>query len=294
MPYYYHEVNHSKKAHSVYVKKYTNEMSNEMISGIWYKEQELLYVEKGTLELFVDSKSIILNEGEIACVNTGRMHFANSVGNDECVVYSYLIDLTHIVTESRETDTEHIIGLRSGILNFPERIDESYKYYRQVKRILADIRDVYAKENTSYELKLKSLLLEMFYYFDQTPYFFIHEQEWDRAKSKEKRDRIFAVFDFLEKNYMRQITIEDMANHIYIGKDAFYKFFKSMTGISPVDYLIDMRITKAKEMLATTDIPVLNICYDVGFLNESYFIRQFKKRCGITPKQFRLMIRKDV
>ena len=47
----------------------------------------------------------------------------------------------------------------------------------------------------------------------------------------------------------------------------------------------------AKEILLRTDEPILDICFKTGFLNESYFIRQFKKRCGTTPKQFRMKTR---
>lgn len=291
MPYYYHEVNHSKTPHAVYVRQYTNTNGNEVIGGIWSKEQELLLVEKGTLELFIDSKNIIVHEGEIACVNSGRMHYGNSVGEEQCVVASFLIDLNHMLTPGRETDSEHMIGLCEGILNFPSLIKKDFHYYKEILQDFKEIKSVYETKSTSYELRMKSLLMDIFYYLDQEPHFYIHDQEWERAKTKERRDRIFSIFDFLEKNYMNQITIEDMANHIYVGKDAFYKFFKSMTGESPVDYLIDIRLSKAKEILLRTDEPILDICFKTGFLNESYFIRQFKKRCGTTPKQFRMKTR---
>lgn len=294
MPYYYHEVNHSKTPHAVYVRQYTNSYGSEVISGIWTKEQDLLFVEKGKLELFIDSKKFIINEGEIACVNSGRMHYGNAIGNEKCVVTSYLIDLNHLLTSGGETDSEHMDGLCNGKINFPLLIDNHCENYSQILKAFLEIKNVYEKKNVSYELKLKSLLFDIFYYLDQIPHFYIHDEEWSKAKSKEKRGRIFATFDFLERNYMNQISIEDMANHVYLGKDAFYKFFKSMTGESPVDYLIGIRLSKAKEILLRTDEPILDICFKTGFLNESYFIRQFKKRCGTTPKQFRMKSRSEV
>jgi AraC-like DNA-binding protein len=290
MPYYNHEVSHAPVPHSVYVQRYSNKNHIEMIYCNWHKEQELLLVESGMLELHVDDKILTLKEGEIGCVNTGRMHYGNSVSKVPCTVLSFIIDLNHVLALSGETDSEHMKGLASGKLNFPSYLSTQYQFYEQIKKDLIEINEIYEQRPASYELKMKSLLFDMFYYFDGSVDFYSNEREWDKAKSKERRDRIFAVFDFLEKNYMHQITVGDMADHIYTGRDTFYKFFVSITGISPLVYLINLRLQKAEIFLMETDMSVTDICFQTGFSNVSYFIRLFSKHYGITPKKYRMSL----
>ena len=269
----------------MYVTK--SEGCSEVLRYNWHKEQELVLVEEGTLELHVEDTVTVVHAGEIGCVNTGRVHYATAKGCSTCRVLCFIIDLYHALTPSGATDDEHIRDLAHGVLNFPPVIKADTPHLKDITADLRKCADIYRKKTGPYELKLKSLLFDLFYNFNQIPGFFLHLKEWDNARSREKRDKIFAVFDFIDKNYTDPISVVDMANHVRMGNDTFYKFFTSITGISPVNYLIRMRLEKAEEILATTDCPVTEVCFQSGFSNVSYFIRQFKKQYGITPNKYR-------
>lgn len=92
---------------------------------------------------------------------------------------------------------------------------------------------------------------------------------------------------YIEANYRRQLSYRDVANEISISPSYFLSLFKKETGTTFVDYLTAVRIEKAKNLLATTDLAVTHIAYDVGFNNSNYFSNIFRKVVGISATEFR-------
>lgn len=106
-------------------------------------------------------------------------------------------------------------------------------------------------------------------------------------------NRILKVCNYLQLNFKRKITIDEVANLINMSPSAFSHFFKKRTYRSFTNYLIDLRISNACKILIETDESIVNICYDNGFSNLSNFNKLFKNRKDITPKEFR-KIRQEV
>lgn len=104
---------------------------------------------------------------------------------------------------------------------------------------------------------------------------------------KEKINRYKTIVSYLEKNYMDKITLPDIAEKIGCTPQYMCQFFKSIAGVSPIQYLILFRIKEAKKMLKYSSHTVLEISMECGFENVSYSIRQFKKCAGMTPNQYR-------
>lgn len=110
------------------------------------------------------------------------------------------------------------------------------------------------------------------------------------SNEKSLRSSIEALdtaIQFMYENLSEKLTLEDIANAAMYSQYHFSRLFKQYKGISPYEYLITIRIRRAKEMLYTTDDSIEYISAACGFENSSYFIRQFKKREHLTPYQFR-------
>ena len=67
----------------------------------------------------------------------------------------------------------------------------------------------------------------------------------------------------------------------------FSKFFKRMTGKNYITYVTDSRIEMAKRMLVDTEMPVINIAYELSYNETNYFSKAFKKKVGVTPSEYR-------
>lgn len=99
--------------------------------------------------------------------------------------------------------------------------------------------------------------------------------------------RILEACDYIQKNYKKKISIEDVANVICMSPSAFSHFFKKRTYRSFTDYLIDMRISNACRLLLETDLSIAQISEINGFNNSSNFNKLFKMKKNMTPKDFR-------
>lgn len=95
------------------------------------------------------------------------------------------------------------------------------------------------------------------------------------------------IIKYIENNYMEKITIEDISAELGLSKSHFMKFFRNTMGTTFTQYLNDYRLTMASRLLVSSDSSILDIAAEAGFENLSHFNRLFKKRFGVTPREYR-------
>ncbi|NDW11450.1 hybrid sensor histidine kinase/response regulator [Bacteroides sp. 214] len=83
------------------------------------------------------------------------------------------------------------------------------------------------------------------------------------------------------------LKVEDLAQEIGMGRNLFFKKIKSLTGLSPVEFLRDIRLNRAAEIIKTTDLTISQVAYEVGFNDAHYFSKCFKMKFGVTPTEYR-------
>jgi AraC-like DNA-binding protein len=110
---------------------------------------------------------------------------------------------------------------------------------------------------------------------------------FDKAKHRYNSRRIELVMEYINKNYREKITLSEVARLVNMADGAFSRFFKTRTGISFMDCLLEARLGHASRLLIETTQSVSEIAYSCGFNNLSNFNRLFKKRKGSVPKEFR-------
>lgn len=91
---------------------------------------------------------------------------------------------------------------------------------------------------------------------------------------------------YLENNYHHDITNAKLAQECTISEDYFRKLFKKAYGLSPKQYIINMRINKAKQMLTEGGMKINAISEQCGFSNPYHFCRLFKQKTGLTPTEY--------
>lgn len=107
------------------------------------------------------------------------------------------------------------------------------------------------------------------------------------VKGKISDDGMKVVVDYIERNIKKGISLEDVANHVNISTYYLSKIFKKEMGVNFITYITDRKMELAKEMLTTTDVPVLNIALDLAYNEANYFSKAFKKKTGYTPSEYR-------
>lgn len=98
------------------------------------------------------------------------------------------------------------------------------------------------------------------------------------------------VRDYLEKNYMRVCSVEEMAEGIHLSPNYLRSLFKAGTGQTILEYVTDFRLQKACGFLRDKSLKVKDVSLLVGYENVSYFSQIFVKRYGVTPNEYRKMV----
>ena len=92
---------------------------------------------------------------------------------------------------------------------------------------------------------------------------------------------------YLHEQYAQKLTLDTLSARYNISKYHLQRSFQHYFGQSPGEYLTQLRLTRAKELLRATDLPVSEVAYRVGMENTSYFIYTFRTHEGATPRQYR-------
>ncbi|MBE0700116.1 MAG: helix-turn-helix transcriptional regulator, partial [Acholeplasmataceae bacterium] len=92
---------------------------------------------------------------------------------------------------------------------------------------------------------------------------------------------------YIEDHYQEKILLEKIARDVNLSSSHFQKIFKETMNISPNDYLINHRLTKAKELLLITNDTITDIAYLCGFDSNAYFSYVFKKKLKSSPSNYR-------
>ena len=98
---------------------------------------------------------------------------------------------------------------------------------------------------------------------------------------------VATVKAYIESHLSDELDRDTLAAMVYLNADYLSHLFKKDTGSSLINYIIDRRIARSKELLAKGEMSIRDIAITCGFQNISYFSRQFKKSTGMTPRQFR-------
>ena len=83
------------------------------------------------------------------------------------------------------------------------------------------------------------------------------------------------------------LRIEDMAEAVGLGRSVFYSKMKELVGVSPSDFLKQLRMQRACQLVANSKLTISEIAYAVGFTDPKYFSKCFKKETGKTPSAYR-------
>lgn len=105
--------------------------------------------------------------------------------------------------------------------------------------------------------------------------------------------RLQPAIDFIHQNFHKKITLEQIARAAHFSVSRLCHLFRERMQMTVIAYLNEVRISRAKHLLAATDWGCLEICFESGFENLSYFNRTFKKLTGLTPSQFRKQNRRS-
>ena len=108
-----------------------------------------------------------------------------------------------------------------------------------------------------------------------------------RLKKTAKDERIGKAIAYIRRHMGENICLETLANRSCLSKDHFIRLFRQEMNMTPLKYINQKKVEKAQLLLLTESVPVKEVAYQLGFEDDSYFNRLFKKMTGMTPQEYR-------
>ena len=110
----------------------------------------------------------------------------------------------------------------------------------------------------------------------------------ESAREKEAVSIIEKAKSYIRDNYKKDISLDEVSREVDISP---YYFFKQETGGNFIEYLTEIRLRNARELLKDSGLSIKEICAESGYSDPNYFSRIFKKYEGVTPSEFRERLR---
>ncbi len=242
----------------------------------WHTNIEIIRITRGALLLTLDDHSYSLRAGDIVFINSETIHSAiPKYCNYECLVF----DLAFLKNGNKQCNEfiDNLLSHRSFLTEKPVDAELAAHCHRIFNEFLSE-QGGYVFNIVGLMQILLGLLQRKGYYTSQ-PTSPIHDSKKFRA--------LKATLSLIHENYTDEITLDDMSSVAGLSKKYFRTFFKDMTQLTPIQYLMQYRIEQATKKLLTSNLSITKIAELCGFNNVSYFIKTFKAFRGISPAEYR-------
>ncbi|RLD86012.1 MAG: hypothetical protein DRJ07_01785 [Bacteroidetes bacterium] len=236
---------------------------------------EICFLETGSQYYVVGNESYFLKGGDVLITPPNTIHGTSGFPEEKGSLFWMIIHVpkeTFRILNLTPKESELLVN---KLLNL-DRIH--FKGGSEMKKMLRAVFKLYNKKN---DLLTK---IEMTNHILNFLLSVIHCSEKKENKSI-STDMEFCC-KFIESNIFQNIYINNLAKKVNLSESRFKHKFKEEIGMPPNEYIIKLKIKKAKELMLRTDISITNLAYDLGFSTSSYFSTVFKKYQGISPTTY--------
>lgn len=239
----------------------------------WHDRIEILYVEKGSLEVVCANKKVQAGQGEAVFVHPRQPHAATA-GEDGVVYRAVMFELSGWVGQTAAGEDVAAL-LLSGNLRFENRIAK-----RGLTGLVRRICREYDCRRTGSVLILKGMIYELLGGM-------LRWQQDISYVPQALDDRFEQALDYLNSHYTESLSTREIAQKFSYEESYFCRKFRKRLGLSVVEYIRILRLEMACMLLTAKKDSVSEIGERCGYPDANYFIRCFKERYGVTPAAFR-------
>lgn len=259
-----------------------------------HNEFELVYlqeIDKGTF--YIDDKTINVRANDLILIKPNIPHYLKV----ECTRPCRFIVLKFSFAK---TDEQRISNISvNDFLSFISDSNDtggfftiSSNYCSNISSIMQQIMHESKSPDGESDFLRSLLTMELFVWLSRSL-----RTQWESnlaTKGHKMQEILESAKLFIDKNYNTDISLSDIAEYVYISTSHFARAFKKQYDISPIQYLLGVRIEKAKTLLEETNLKVGDIAASVGFSAQQRFNDIFKKHLGLSPGEYRQKYRESL
>ncbi|MDD5602584.1 MAG: AraC family transcriptional regulator [Eubacteriales bacterium] len=250
---------------------------------------EIIYALSGEYQILLNTKEYFFGEGDMVLINSNEIHNIVSLhkGNNQYAVVKFEPELIYTASQS--------LFEVKYILPFIMKESTHQKIFKKgdikntiIPDIMSNILREYDDKKYGYELAIRANIFNLFLFILRSWNARNVDLNISQDINKSIVLRLQKVLDYIENNCQNDITALEMSNLCNLSYSYFSKIFSKTMRKNFREYLNYVRISKAEKLLATSDFNITDIAMEAGFSTSSYFVQQFKRYKGISPKQFQI------
>lgn len=242
---------------------------------------EIAYVMSGSGKYNIDGQLYGIKEGDLLILNPGVMHESLTEETEEEATTEFFVAFSDM--KLPDYPPNYLPVADGGHI-----IHTTGEFRQKITRICAAMEEENTVCKEGRYFMLKSYLMQMILLV-------IREQSENISKvagcsfeSANKKHVVEKMITYFEEHYSEKISLDRIAENMYLSPFYISKIFKSEVGDTPIRYLINIRLEKAKALLETDkDSSIQEIAAMVGYDDAYHFSKLFKKRYGMSPSQVR-------
>ena len=236
----------------------------------WHRSIEIFAVFEGTLAFFINEEEYPLGSGEFILLNSNEIHSISSPEANRTIV----LQIPMNVLRNVETGEGLILFTHS-----PKRQDS------KIMELIGSMYQELQERGSEYEWKVQSDFF-MLVYLLLTKY---RKREIlpEEIRHYRKLNRLSTITDYIRENYTKELSLEMVADRFGYSPSYLSRMFRKYAQTNYKTYLQNVRIEYGFQELANTDHTIGEIALNNGFPNQKAFTREFKKKYGILPSEYR-------
>lgn len=245
-------------------------LSRRMNSGL-----SLYLVIRGRVRLETDGAEYDLLEGGLAVI--GNMEIFSMESDGSSVVLSLIFPREYLADTFDEALKRRIMFVSPG--GFPEDSDDTV-----LGRLAADIAFCAMRKAPGYELKVQAGIFELFHCIFTG---IAGRERKNVPETSGGSGRLSPVLADMHQNFRFNLTLKEEAEKEFLSPQYLSRLFKEEMGVTFLEYLNGLRLAEAEKNLLRSEKGIARIAMDSGFPSEKAFSRQFRKKYGVTPSEYR-------
>lgn len=267
---------------SIHISGSENKSTKDAFCDIHiHSEFELLKILEGHTEFYVYGKEYRVECGDVIFVNSRVPHSTVIHKDSSAFFIQFHADIQPSVSENHMSEylSRFISISAEDVVVFKKGTDINLI----ISSCLDNIRNEYVCKECSYDIFIKGYIYTILAYLYRNNVIVRPENFFDLGNVQ----KILPVLEFIDKNYSKQLTLEQFSEIIHVNEFYFCRLFKRVLNMSAFQYLNFVRVCKAEKLLLLSEKSISEIAFQVGFSSPSYFNRVFKKIKFCTPRDYR-------
>lgn len=244
-------------------------------------QHEIYYLQSGERYYFIDDRIYHVNPGDLIFIPKKVLHRTTAANNDNherTVVYFEDRFLSGLAPNLKQHTIMDCFRRESKALRL--NVAQQHTFETLLSKMVAE----YKNPQKNSDIFLKALLIQLLV---QASRILTTDDISNFDPLNPIHDKIHQIVRYIRYNYQKQITLTELAEKFFISQFYLSRMFKEVTGLTLIEYLNNIRIKEAQQLLEKTELSITEIAGMVGFENPTYFGRMFKRITGTTPREFR-------